>query len=227
MGSNPGRLVLGAYLYTLHFVTISCGILPGWIFQNTGPPHSLVITNPVLPHFQPSVLRQSCNYIFCLSSLGQGSLGLGSSLRVKRQLGPEGRFPTLINRHLLPAWVCVGIGLGRGYLDLFQKSILNIYPFRQTLTSVGDVKKLEPSFIAGGHVKRYHLSHLENSLAISSSFLKYLFIWLHQVSVVVHGLSCPSARGILASLPGLEPASCTGRLILNHWTTREVLSYFL
>ena len=87
------------------------------------------------------------------------------------------------------------------------------------------MNKLEPSFIAGGHVKSYHFSHLENSLAVSSSFLKYLFIWLHQVSVVVHGLSCPSACGILASLPGLEPASSTGRLILNHWTTREVSEY--
>ena len=107
--TSPGRLSVHiAFCYYLLWDLTWMG------FLEHRPPSLPSYHKPCLTAFPTSVLRQSCNYIFCLSSLSQGSLGLGSSLRVKRQRGPEGRFPTLRNRHLLPAWVCVGIGLGRG-----------------------------------------------------------------------------------------------------------------
>ena len=41
-------------------------------------------------------------------------------------------------------------------------------------------------------------------------------------------LSCPGARTILVSSPGIKlHVRCTGRWILNHWTTREVLLFIL
>jgi len=41
--------------------------------------------------------------------------------------------------------------------------------------------------------------------------------------LVVHGLRCPAAHGIFWDLSGTH-VPCTGRRILNSWTTREVLS---
>ena len=38
---------------------------------------------------------------------------------------------------------------------------------------------------------------------------------------VVHGLSCPVSCGIFLE-QGRTCVLCTGRRILNHWTTREV-----
>ena len=40
--------------------------------------------------------------------------------------------------------------------------------------------------------------------------------------IVTYELSCPEACGIL---PDLTPVPCIDRQILNHWTTREVLSF--
>ena len=42
---------------------------------------------------------------------------------------------------------------------------------------------------------------------IHLSFWKSLFIWLHCVLVVTHGLSCPTVPGILVPWPGIKPAS--------------------
>ena len=53
--------------------------------------------------------------------------------------------------------------------------------------------------------------------------------------IVLLRLSCSSAKSSLATLPvpglnlpgpGIEPVSCTGRWILTHYTTREVLFFF-
>ena len=41
--------------------------------------------------------------------------------------------------------------------------------------------------------------------------------------VAAHQLTCPEACRILPN-QGLSPVPCTGRQILNHWTTREVWS---
>ena len=57
-----------------------------------------------------------------------------------------------------------------------------------------------------------------------------LLIWLCWVLgavadsvVAAHWLSCLAAYGILVPLPGIKThIPCTGRQILNHWSTREV-----
>ena len=40
-------------------------------------------------------------------------------------------------------------------------------------------------------------------------------------AVVVHGLSCPAARGIFPD-PGSNSCALLGRRFLYHWTTRQV-----
>ena len=58
--------------------------------------------------------------------------------------------------------------------------------------------------------------------------LKNIYFWLCQILVagyrsftVVSGLSCPTARGLLAPRWGIwTHVPCIGRQILNHWTTR-------
>ena len=52
-------------------------------------------------------------------------------------------------------------------------------------------------------------------------------LWLQCMgsTVMVHGFRCPQACGIFPD-QGSKPCSCIGRWILNHWTTREVLTYF-
>ena len=44
-------------------------------------------------------------------------------------------------------------------------------------------------------------------------------LWSEDSVVEACRLSCPATRGILVSIPGSKP--CTGRQILNYWTTRE------
>ena len=39
--------------------------------------------------------------------------------------------------------------------------------------------------------------------------------------VTMYRLSCSEVCGILVSRSGVEPICCTGRKILNHWTTKE------
>ena len=48
-------------------------------------------------------------------------------------------------------------------------------------------------------------------------------LWSVGSVVLVHGFSSPVACGILWHLGGTH-VPCTGRWILNSWTTREVLS---
>ena len=48
-------------------------------------------------------------------------------------------------------------------------------------------------------------------------------LWAPRV-VVVHGLCCPTARGIFPSWDWTH-VPCTVRQILNHWTTRESSSF--
>ena len=57
-------------------------------------------------------------------------------------------------------------------------------------------------------------THTKQIIFSSSNFLKYLFIWLHQVLLVAHsiliathGFSSPEACKILAPLLGIELAS--------------------
>ena len=51
-------------------------------------------------------------------------------------------------------------------------------------------------------------------------FLKFCLCWVFTVAC---GLSSPSACGILASQPRMEPSSpVLAGQILNYWTTREV-----
>ena len=45
--------------------------------------------------------------------------------------------------------------------------------------------------------------------------------------VVVHGLSCPEAFGILVPWQGSNPRPLHWRQILYHWTTREVPTYII
>ena len=55
-----------------------------------------------------------------------------------------------------------------------------------------------------------------------------LRLWHAGSVIVVHGLSCPMAYGILVPQPGIELASpALEAWSLNHWTTREVLQIIL
>ena len=54
--------------------------------------------------------------------------------------------------------------------------------------------------------------------------LLFFLFWLHWVFVAVCGLSCSRALWDLSSSTrGGTQVYCTGRWILNHWTTSEVL----
>ena len=48
-----------------------------------------------------------------------------------------------------------------------------------------------------------------------------IFIWLHQVLVAAHGLSCPAVRRILVPRPEIKSVSPAWKVVFNHWTTRE------
>ena len=67
-------------------------------------------------------------------------------------------------------------------------------------------------------------------LAVSGlhNYINCAWALVHVGSVLlVHGLSCPTAKGQLWNLSSLirdgTLISCIGKQILNHWTTREVL----
>ena len=83
---------------------------------------------------------------------------------------------------------------------------------------------LEPP---GWTESNWHLACSPMSLFL----LLKMFIWLHWVLLVAHGIfhcgmwaySCPHGTWDLSSLTRNWPCvPCIGRWILNHWTTREV-----